>query len=277
MVYSCLLWITPGCVNRLFYYPNAVQYRNQDSFGLPVEDVTFSSEDGTKLHGWYIRSTSSNVLGTVIHFHGNAQNLTAHSSFVDWLPDEGYNLFMFDYRGYGKSQGKPSRQGLYLDGIAALTKVRSLPGVNTNRIVILGQSLGGTTALAIAGRHPELAGAAIIIDSGFYSYRRIVRDKIKTIPVLSLLRVPLSWILISDSYSPAPTIGNISPTPLLFIHGTDDIVIPTYHSQWMYDHANEPRKLIIVENGEHISGMYVQKDEIRPQILAFMAEALGDE
>jgi uncharacterized protein len=277
IAFVLLIMLTPGCVNRLFYHPNSIPYRNQDALGSPVKEVTLKSGDGTQLHGWYIQSTASNVLGTVVHFHGNAQNLTAHSSFVDWLPDEGYNLFMFDYRGYGKSGGKPSRKGLFMDGIAALEKVRTLPGVDTNRIVIIGQSLGGTTALAIAGRHPELAGQAIISDSSFYSYRRIVRDKIKTIPLLSLVRVPLSWLVIGDAYSPAPTIGNISPTPVLFMHGTADIVIPMHHSKWLYDHSKEPKKLLIIEGGEHISGMYVEKDEVRPQILAFLAEALADE
>jgi len=264
-------------VNRLFYHPNAIQYRNQDALGSPVTEVAFKSGDGTPLHGWYIQSTASNVLGTVVHFHGNAQNLTAHSSFVDWLPAEGYNLFMFDYRGYGKSGGKPSRKGLFMDGIAALEKVRTLPGVDTNRIVILGQSLGGTTALAIAGRHPELAGQAIISDSSFYSYRRIVRDKIKTIPILSLIRVPLSWLVINDAYSPAPTLGNISPIPVLFMHGTDDRVIPLHHVHLLYDHTKDPKQLVVIEGGEHISGFYNQREEMKPKIRAFLKSALNHE
>jgi len=243
--------------------------------GVPVREHTFDSLDGTKLHGWFVEAATTNVLGTVVHFHGNAQNLTAHSSFVEWLPAAGYQLFMFDYRGYGKSAGRPSRRGLFEDGVAVLRYVRTLPEVDTNRIVIIGQSLGGATSMAVAGRHPELAGQAMIIDSAFYSYRRIVRDKIALIPILSLLRVPLSWVVISDAYSPAPTLPNISPTPILFMHGTADIVIPVHHSHMLYERAADPRDILIIEGGQHISGFYAQRADAVPYVLAFMSNALN--
>jgi fermentation-respiration switch protein FrsA (DUF1100 family) len=273
-VIAALLWLTPGCVNRMFYYPDRVAYRTRDSFQPPAEDVFFPSEDGTLLHGWFVRSTAPVIHGTVVHFHGNAQNLTAHSSFVDWLPAEGFHLFMFDYRGYGKSEGRPSREGLYRDGVAALRHVRTLPGVDTNRIAIVGQSLGGTTALAVAGRHPELAGRALVIDSAFYSYRRIVRDKIELIPLLSLARVPLSYLVISDAYSPVPVIGDIAPIPLLFLHGTADRVIPVEHSRMLHEIASDPKDLIIIEGGRHTSGMMDQRGEIVPRMVSFLIEAM---
>lgn len=264
-----------GCVNRLFYYPNAIEYRTPDSLGSPVTDVTFESLDGTRLHGWFAVASTSNALGTVVHFHGNAQNLTAHSGFVDWLPAAGYNVFMFDYRGYGASEGKPSRKGLYMDGVAALRFVRTLPGVDTNRMAIFGQSLGGATALAVAGRHPELAGQAVVIDSAFYSYRRIVRDKIAMIPVLSLFRVPLSWLVISDAYSPAPVLKNISPRPILYIHGTSDQVIPVHHAHLLYENSSEPKQLFIIENGTHTSAFQAHPSEATTVMLEFLEKAMA--
>jgi fermentation-respiration switch protein FrsA (DUF1100 family) len=260
----------PGCVNRMFYYPNRIEYRGPESIGGGARDVFFESGDGTKLHGWFVAATNEPVMGTVVHFHGNAQNLTAHSSFVDWLPGAGFNVFLFDYRGYGKSEGRPSREGLFMDGVAALREVRRIPGVETNRIFIIGQSLGGTTALAIVGRHPELRGQALIIDSAFYSYRSIVRDKIRQIPLLSLLRVPLSYMLISNALSPEDTLANIAPVPILFLHGTADLVIPHHHSEMLYAVAGEPKQLILIPGGGHISGMYDQRDEICPQLVEFL-------
>ena len=268
------LWAAPGCVNRLFYHPNSIAYRSPESMGAPVTEHYFESLDGTKLHGWFVEAATTNVLGTVVHFHGNAQNLTAHSTFVEWLPASGYQVFMFDYRGYGKSEGRPSRKGLFQDGVAVLHYVRTLPQVDTNRVVILGQSLGGTTAMAVAGRHPELAGQAMIIDSAFYSYRRIVRDKIALIPLLSLLRVPLSWVVISDAYGPSPTLPNISPTPILFMHGTADQVIPVHHAHMLYKRAADPRDILIIEGGQHISGFYAQRADTVPYALAFLSNAL---
>ncbi len=270
-----LIAFLPGCVNRLFYHPNSIEYRAPEAFGAPVRDVFFESADGTKLHGWFASATTSNVLGTVVHFHGNAQNLTAHSTFVEWLPTNGFHVFMFDYRGYGKSEGSPSRRGLFEDGVAALRFVRTLPEVDTNRIVILGQSLGGATALAVAGRHPELAGQAIVIDSAFYSYRRIVRDKIALIPILSLLRVPLSWVLITDAYTPSATLGAIAPTPILYIHGTRDLVIPFHHAEWFRDNTPGPHDLLVIENGRHISAFHTQRAEAVPIVLSFLTNALN--
>lgn len=266
----------PGCVNRMFYYPNRIEYRAPQSIGGGARDVFFRSEDGTGLHGWYVEALTSNAIATIVHFHGNAQNLTAHSSFVEWLPAEGFNVFMFDYRGYGKSEGRPSREGLFMDGVAALREVRRLPGVDTNRIIIIGQSLGGATALAVAGRHPELRGQALIIDSAFYSYRRIVRDKIKMIPLLSLLRVPLSYLLVSNAYTPEHTLADIAPVPVLFLHGTADVVIPYSHSEMLFAAAAEPKELIIIPGAGHIEGMYDTKYEIRPRVLAFIRNAIDD-
>jgi fermentation-respiration switch protein FrsA (DUF1100 family) len=269
-----VLLLLPGCVNRLFYHPNRIAYRAPESFGAPVREVYFESSDGTKLHGWFATATTTNVLGTVVHFHGNAQNLTAHSTFVEWLPANGFHVFMFDYRGYGKSEGHPSRRGLFEDGVAALRYVRTLPEVDTNRIVVLGQSLGGATALAVAGRHPDLAGQAMVIDSAFYSYRRIVRDKIALIPILSLLRVPLSYLLITDAYTPSATLGAIAPTPILYIHGTRDLVIPFHHGEWFRDNTPGPSDLLVIENGQHISAFHTQSADAIPLVLSFITNAL---
>lgn len=273
LVTFCLLSV-PGCVNRMFYYPNAVVYRDIGSMPGRGRELYFESVDGTRLHGWFVASPATNIHGTVVHFHGNAQNLTAHSSFVDWLPGMGYHLFLFDYRGYGKSAGKPSREGLHLDGVAALQEVRRQPEVDTNRIVIVGQSLGGATALGVVGEHPELRGQALIIDSSFASYRLIVRDKIKAIPLLSLLRVPLSYLLISDAYAPEDYVQDLSPVPLLFMHGTADLVIPDHHSRRLYDRAGEPKKLVLIPGGSHISGFSDEhRAETIPVVLDFIQAA----
>ncbi len=265
----------PGCVSRMFYYPDRVMYRTPESMGPGTREVFFESLDGTRLHGWFTPASTQPARGTVVQFHGNAQNLTAHSGFVDWLPAEGYNLFLFDYRGYGKSEGNPSRQGLFEDGVAALRLVRTFPEVDTNRIAIIGQSLGGTIALAVAGRHPELRGQTLIIDSAFYSYRQIVRDKIKEMPLLSMLRVPLSYWLTNDDLSPHATIADIAPVPILFIHGTDDLVIPHQHTEMLHAAARDPKKLILIPGGHHLGALQDHHEEIIPQVLAFLGDESG--
>ena len=184
--------ILSGCANSLFYYPDKKIYSNPSHKNLVYEDVFFYSKDGTKLHGWFfpskIQQARSAPVGTVIHFHGNAQNLTAHVSFVDWLPASNFNLFTFDYRGYGRSDGTPNRRGIYEDCIAAIRYIQTRKDIDQGRLFILGQSLGGVNALAVLGKNTFSGIRAIAVDSAFYSYRRIVKDKIAAIPIIGLLK-----------------------------------------------------------------------------------------
>ena len=210
--------LSTGCVSRFLYYPDHVLYQTPSQKNLKYEEVTFRSADGTALSGWFVPATHA-VLGTVIHFHGNAQNMSAHFSFVDWLPAEGFNLFVFDYRGYGASQGLPSRQGVYDDCVAALEYVRKRPDVDPDRIVLFGQSLGGANALAVMGERRFPGVKAVVIESTFFSYRSIVRDKIGAMPVIGPLKWPLALVVTGNSHSPGAVVQNIAPVPLLLIHG----------------------------------------------------------
>lgn len=127
-VVVCLM-VSSGCASKYFYYPTSTVHQTPAQHRLKYEDVTFRSKDGTKLNGWFLPAPGKPI-GTVIHFHGNAQNMTAHFSFVDWIPREGFNLFVFDYRGYGESGGSPSRLGLYEDALAAIDYVKSRADVD---------------------------------------------------------------------------------------------------------------------------------------------------
>ena len=262
-----------GCAGRLFYYPDHRVYQTPDQNGLRYEEVSFTSRDGTPLTGWFVPAVKKPI-GTVIHFHGNAQNMTAHFSYVDWLPAEGFQVFTFDYRGYGRSGGAPTRRGLYEDCLSALDYIKSRPDVDTNRLVVLGQSLGGANALYALGKNPQAGVKAVAIDSTFYSYRSITRDVIDGIPLLRWLRWPLSLMVIGNDHSPGPVINQISPTPLLLIHGTADRVIPYRHAEALFAAAREPKQLWTIENGQHTDALVTHGDLYRRRLLDFYREAL---
>lgn len=114
-----IIFISSSCANPLFFYPDKKIYNRFNLKEKTYEEVFFKSTDNKKLHGVFIRPEKK-PHGTVIHFHGNAQNLTAHLGFVEWIPQYNFNLFVFDYRGYGKSEGSPNRTGLYEDCISAV-------------------------------------------------------------------------------------------------------------------------------------------------------------
>lgn len=162
-----LLFGLSSCAQQAFYYPDHAEYGSPAQSGLPYENVSFQSADGTRLHGWFVpargAADAKQARATIIHFHGNAQNLTAHWQAVKWLPEHGYNVFLFDYRGYGQSEGDPSPEGLFADSNAALDYVRNRPDVNPERLLVFGQSLGGTNAIAVVGAGNKAGVRAVAI------------------------------------------------------------------------------------------------------------------
>jgi fermentation-respiration switch protein FrsA (DUF1100 family) len=240
-----LVALLTGCAHSFFYLPTLVFYDTPKRVGLSFEQVLFSSYDGTRLVGWFFPasgySDSRNAKGTVVHFHDNARNISAHWQYVEWLPRRGFNLFVFDYRGFGASEGIPDPKGVFEDSNSALDYVRSRPDVNPDQLVLLGQSIGGANAIAVIGSGNRKGVKAIVIEATFYSYSSIASDKI-------------SWAggLMDDTYSPERYIANLSPIPFLLLHGTADSVIPLPHATKLFGKANEPKRLIAVEGGRHI-------------------------
>lgn len=277
IIYSTVLLIlfllSRWRISQMFYYPDRISYATPTEHGLRYEEVSFFSQDGTRLSGWFLPAIGT-ARGTVLHFHGNAENMTSHFEFVDWLPAAGYNLLVFDYRGYGKSAGRPDRPGLYEDSQAALAYLRSRKDIDPNKLLLLGQSLGGAQAIAVVGGGDRQGVRAVVVDSTFYSYRTIVRDSIARMPLFSLFKTPLSRILISDDLSPADYIGRIAPIPLLLIHGTADEVIPYRHAELLLTQAKEPKSFWRLEGSDHTAAFIDPDSPYRRQLLEFFAAAL---
>ncbi len=263
-----------GCVGRMFYHPDRAVYDTPARHGLRFEEVSFRSQDGTKLSGWFVPAVGT-PRGTVVHFHGNAQNMTAHFAFVSWLPAEGFNLFVFDYRGYGRSEGNPDRQRVLEDSVAALEYVAARKDVDRNRLLILGQSLGGANAIAAVGETRFPGIRAVAVESAFSSSRRIVREKIGQMPVISLLRGPLSHLLIGDSHSPEKVVADIAPVPLLLIYGTADPVVSYGHGERLFAQAREPKHLWTIEGGGHTAAFAEPSSPYRQRLVAFFDAALA--
>jgi fermentation-respiration switch protein FrsA (DUF1100 family) len=239
------LLLLAGCIQSLFYQPDRILYETPVQAGLRFEPVSFRSSDGTRLAGWMLPSAihrdPKNAKGTVVHFHGNAQNMSAHWRLVEWLPRRGFNVFAFDYRGYGASDGSPEPKGVFEDSSSALDYVRSRPDVDPERLLVLGQSLGGANAIAVVGSGNRKGVRAIVIEAAFSSYSSIASDKVSG-----------AGALMDDSFSPDRFVANLSPMPLLLIHGTSDGVIPFHHASKLMASAREPKRLIAIDGGGHI-------------------------
>lgn len=258
------LVLTSGCTG-LFFYPEKRHYDNPAAKLFSPENIYFKTDDGLTLHGWLLR-TPGEAVGTVLVMHGNAQNVSTHVNGVLWLVREGFNVFLFDYRGYGWSEGRPTIQGIHQDAEAALETLVMMPGINHDRIIVLGQSLGGAVAVYTAVNSPERKHIkALVIDSAFSGYRLIAREKLSQLIVTWPVQYPLSY-LFNDAYSPVKWIAKVSPVPVIIIHGEQDAVVPAHHAEALFDAAREPKQLWRVPRLGHIqsfANVVVRKDLVR--------------
>lgn len=262
-----LLCIT-GC-SSLFFYPQKELFENPYLKLVSYEDIYFSTSDGLKLHGWYIRAKDKNK-GTVIQLHGNAENIGTHVNSVLWLTLEGYDVFTFDYRGYGRSDGKTTLDGVHTDAQAALETIIKLPNINKERIFILGQSLGGAIAVYTVATSPyKKYIKAVIIDSAFSSYRGIAREKLGQFILTWPFQYPLS-LLFNDYYSPVRWIRQVSPIPILILHGKQDKIVPFHHGDILYREASSPKDIWITETEGHIQSL--AEKEARERLIKYLEE-----
>lgn len=246
---------------QLFYYPDQIEYgRSPQHYQQRYEDIWIATEDGERLHGWFIPSTlyedPKDALGTILHYHGNAANITGQYPNVAWLATQGFNVITFDYRGYGKSTGHPSFDGVLKDGIAALQFTQSFSKIDPDKLFVIGQSLGGNVAIASVGSTKNIAIKAMIIDSTFYSYPLIANDKFTG-----------AKYLIRDAYSAYRFLPNLQSIPIFYIHGTADQVIPYYHSEKLYDETVGTKEISILPNIHHIEALHLPK--IQAEVISF--------
>jgi hypothetical protein len=266
-VVLALCALLPACT-RLFFKPGRTLIDGSAVRAYAPQDVYFRSSDGLLLHGWYIRAREEK--GTILVCHGNAENISTHVKLDLWLVDEGYNLFIFDYRGYGRSQGAPGVKGIHLDAGAALeTVLFALPRVRQEGVIVFGKSLGGAVAVYTVAHTPyKNRIRALILDSPFSSYRMLAREKIAESIIGWPVQYPLSY-LVNDDYSPVKFIRNVAPVPLLIIHGNRDTIVPGHHGRLLYEAALPPKEFRELTASGHV---LAQADEgTRKRILAFLS------
>jgi len=243
-----LPWLS-GCA-ALFFHPEKAHYLDPADHGIGYEDVWLDSEDGTRLHGWLLPAINEPRL-SLLFLQGNAQNISAHIAAVYWLPNHAIEVFLADYRGFGKSEGRPSFSGVHSDARAALKWLAQRSARNDTPLAVFGQSLGGALAIhTVATSGHEIGVCAIVADSPFSSYRGIAQEKFAEFWLTWPLQVPLSW-LISDRYAPIDRVAEISPIPLLLLAGDEDRVVPPHHAKALYAAAEPPVELRQAEGMGH--------------------------
>lgn len=267
--------LVSGCAESLFFYsPSSLSYTTPQAKNLHFDDIHFSSRDGTILHGWFVHGKEP-VLGTVIHFHGNTKNISGHLRYVDWLPQSGYNVFLFDYRGYGSSEGTPHPLGLHEDSLAAIKYVRSRTDLDTNRLLVFGQSLGGTCALNAVAASRKEGIRAVVVEGTFASHRTIAEDQLKNYPLPNVLRSAFVRIFVGQGQDAEQAATALGEVPLLLIHGDEDDTVPYRHAARICAAATGQATLWTVGGGRHLDTFVYHPVPYRQRLLDFFAAALN--
>jgi len=268
LIYSLsflLLGNLSGC-SSLLYHPSRTFHLNAAKILHPPQEVTFTSLDGTALHGWYFRTASrKNPKGLLVFFHGNAENISPHFAHLYWILEEGYDFFIFDYQGYGRSQGKPSPRKTVEDGTAALCW--SFLKEPTVPLIVFGQSLGGAVALrTVSEVRGKIPISYLVVDSTFLSYKAVARD-ILSRHWLTWIFQPLATLTLSDRYAPGNRVAEISPIPLLVIHGDQDRTVSLRLGEKIFEKAGEPKEFLKIPGGRHIDALMRHDGRYRKELL----------
>jgi len=227
-----------GIENRLIFHPAASLERTPADVGLNFEDVFFTTRDGVRLHGWFV--PHRNAHSTLVWFHGNAGNISHRVENIKLLHElVRVNVFIFDYRGYGRSDGRPSEQGTYLDGEAALELIgNKLGDENRKKIILFGRSLGAAIATEMATR---FVSQALILESPFVSIAEMARTILPFFPIGPFLQT---------QYNVGERIKKIRG-PLLVLHGDQDEIVPIEQGRKVFDAAPEPKTFFPIAGAAH--------------------------
>ncbi|MBA7564845.1 hypothetical protein ES708_06514 [subsurface metagenome] len=213
---------------------------------LYFEEIIFSSSDGINLSGWFVPARNSK--GVILVLHGKGGNISTRLTFIDYFNRKlGLSVFIIDYRGYGKSEGRPNEKGTYLDARAAWEYLTGYKKIRPRDIIIFGRSLGGPIAAWLA---KEVKARALILDSTFTSIKDIAAELHPYLPVRKFFKFDYSTI----DYLKGADI------PVLIIHSSEDDYIPFSHAVKLYNAANEPRQFLKTR-GRH-NDNYIKSEEI---------------
>jgi uncharacterized protein len=205
------------------------------------EEVWVKVANGQRVHGWFLRAMKQPAVATVLHCHGNGGNLSNVVGVAQELAKRGFDTMIFDYRGYGRSEGRLTDEwGLYADAEAIYDHLVRERGVKAEKLALYGQSLGTTAAIDLASRLPC---GALIVESGLSS-------------ASDMGRVAIPWLprqfhfMAKNRFESVRKIASVK-CPALITHGTADPVIPVDQGRKLYESARDPKRLVIVEGGDH--------------------------
>ena len=257
--YALILVIVYFKQERMLYFPEKEIWQTPDNISLKYDEINFKTKDGLNISGWYI--PAENEKGVLLFCHGNAGNISHRLESINIFNSLNLSVLIFDYRGYGKSEGKPSEHGTYLDAEAAWDYLVNVKGKSPKEIIIFGRSLGGAVAAEIAVRKNP---AALIIESCFTSVPELGKTFYPWLPVKLISKF---------KYSTIDKIGSIN-CPKLIIHSPEDEIISFSHGKSLYENALQPKEFLKIKGG-HNEGFLISGKTYNDGLKIFLEKYLN--
>lgn len=256
---SLILIFLSSCTS-IIYQPDRYLHADPHAYGINFKEYYVRSYDGTRLLAWDMKSTTPNPENLVLMFHGNAQNLSSHAFNLTWMLEKSSDLLVFDYRGYGLSEGTPYPKGVVEDGIKFLQLAYDkFKAGNYKRFIVYTQSLGGAIAMRALEEVPwrnEIS--LLVLDSTFRSPQDVARTKLHG----------LFWWMISSEYTAHPELSHLT-MPILVIHAPKDPIIDFKLGSELFMKAPSTKKTFWnIDNGFHGDVFFVKKGIYREQFMS---------
>jgi len=253
------LYLLQGKMVFLADLPGRTLTASPRDIGLEFENVSLTTRDDERLHGWYVPATGSK--GVVVFFHGNAGNISHRLDSIEIFHQLKLDTLIIDYRGYGESSGRASEQGTYLDAQAAWDYLVDERGIPANRIIVFGRSLGGAIGAWLGTQHTP---AAVIIESSFTSGVDMARRLYPFLPVRLITRL---------RYPVAEYASRLN-CPVLVVHSRNDEIIPFAMGQSIYA-AVKHQKSFLELSGDHNNGFFISRHDYIAGMNRFIESVLG--
>jgi fermentation-respiration switch protein FrsA (DUF1100 family) len=241
--------------SSLVYFPMHSVSAAPKKIGLDFEELQLKTRDGVTLSGWFIPAKEQR--GVLLFCHGNAGNISHRLESIRIFHDLGLSILIFDYRGFGQSEGSISEKGTYLDAEAAWEHLVEERHIDPSEIILFGRSIGGAVAARLATRQQA---AALILESTFTSITDLGAQVYPYLPIRLLSRY---------DYNTLSYLQQID-MPLLIIHSPDDEIIPFTHAKALYESASEPKEFLEI-SGDHNTGFFISGEQYIDGIDRFLS------
>lgn len=269
LIIICFSFLFLQC-SSLYYHPTKKTYFTPKQMGFSYTSEMIQTKDHVKINVWKIKNQKVETPKAVIlQFHGNGQNMSSHFLSLVWLVNHGYELIVFDYRGYGESEGEPDPDDNIEDSKLVLDLALKEANDQGVKLIVYGQSLGGAIAMrSLAEWEGKQNVVLLCIDGSFASYRKVAKQTMNHVmfpPIGNLF----AW-LFHDATSPKDSIPSLAPIPMLVIHGTEDTVVFFENGKEIFGLAGEPKVFWEIRGGGHVDWMGLGQSKFAKDFLLLL-------